>query len=46
MSYRTIVVHVDESRHAPQRIRLAARLAGEHEAHLVGQAGEIGRAHV
>jgi len=38
MSYRTIVVHVDESRHAPQRIRLAARLAGEHEAHLVGLA--------
>ncbi|MCD2516196.1 universal stress protein [Massilia sp. G4R7] len=38
MSYRTIVVHVDESRHAPQRIRLAARLAAEHEAHLVGVA--------
>ncbi len=38
MSYRTIVVHVDESRHAPKRIGLAARLAGEHDAHLVGVA--------
>lgn len=38
MSYRTILVHVDASRHAPQRIRLAARLAAEHEAHLVGLA--------
>ncbi len=38
MSYRTIVVHVDESRHAPGRIRLAAHLAGEHEAHLLGVA--------
>lgn len=38
MSYRTIVVHVDESRHAPKRIRLATRLAGEHDAHLVGVA--------
>lgn len=38
MSYRTIVVHVDESRHAPERIRLATRLAAEHEAHLIGVA--------
>lgn len=38
MSYRTIVVHADESRHAPQRIRIAARLAAEHDAHLVGVA--------
>lgn len=38
MSYRTIIVHADESRHAPQRIRFAAGLAGEHGAHLVGVA--------
>ncbi|RLM49521.1 universal stress protein, partial [Halobellus sp. Atlit-31R] len=38
MSYRTIIVHADASRHAPQRIRIAARLASEHEAHLVGVA--------
>lgn len=38
MSYRTIVVHADESRHAPQRIRIAASLAAEHGAHLVGVA--------
>lgn len=38
MSYRTIVVHADESRHAPQRLRIAAWLAGEHGAHLVGVA--------
>lgn len=38
MSYRTIIVHADASRHAPQRIQVAARLAAEHEAHLVGVA--------
>lgn len=38
MSYRTILVHADASRHAPQRIRLAARLAAEHGAHLIGVA--------
>lgn len=38
MSYRTIIVHVDQSRHAPQRIRFAAMLAAEHGAHLVGVA--------
>ncbi|BDT59587.1 universal stress protein A [Massilia varians] len=38
MSYRTIIVHADASRHAPQRIRIAARLAVEHEAHLIGVA--------
>lgn len=38
MSYRTIVVHADESRHAPQRLRVAAWLAGEHGAHLLGVA--------
>lgn len=38
MSYKTIVAHADESRHAPQRIRIAAALAAEHGAHLVGVA--------
>ena len=38
MSYRTIVVHADLSKHAPKRIRLAARLARVHEAHLIGVA--------
>jgi nucleotide-binding universal stress UspA family protein len=38
MSYRTILVHVDASRHAPQRIEAAARLAAEHDAHLIGVA--------
>ena len=38
MSYRTIVVHADESRHAPQRLRVAAWLAREHGAHLLGVA--------
>lgn len=38
MSYKTILVHVDESRHAEQRIRIAAKLAVQQEAHLVGGA--------
>ncbi len=38
MSYKTIAVHVDESRHAPARILAAAQLAAAHEAHLVGVA--------
>lgn len=38
MRYRTILVHADLSRHAPERIRLAARLAGAHDAHLIGVA--------
>lgn len=38
MSYRTIIVHADASRHAPQRIRIAAGLAAEHGAHLIGVA--------
>lgn len=38
MSYRTIIVHADASRHALQRFRIAARLAAEHEAHLLGVA--------
>lgn len=38
MSYRTIAVHADLSRHAGQRIRIAAALARAHDAHLVGVA--------
>lgn len=38
MSYKTIVVHADLSRHAPERIRIAAGLARGHEAHLIGLA--------
>lgn len=38
MSYKTIVVHADLSRHAPQRIRIAAALARSHGAHLLGLA--------
>lgn len=38
MSYQTILVHVDQSRHAEQRIRTAAQLALAHNAHLIGAA--------
>lgn len=38
MSYRTMLVHADLSRHAPERLRLAARLASAHDAHLIAVA--------
>lgn len=38
MSYKTILVHVDRSPHAPARIAIAAALAASHGAHLVGAA--------
>ena len=38
MSYKTIIVHVDSSSHAPARIRFAAALANAHGAHLIGLA--------
>lgn len=38
MSYKTILVHADLSRHAPERIRIAAQLARTHTAHLIGVA--------
>jgi len=38
MSYRTILVHADLSRHAPDRIRVAAQLARACGAHLAGLA--------
>ena len=36
MSYKSILVHVDHSRHAPQRIRIAAEIALRENAHLTG----------
>jgi nucleotide-binding universal stress UspA family protein len=38
MSIRSILVHVDKSRHAAQRIAVAARLAVAENAHLIGSA--------
>lgn len=38
LNYKTILVHVDASAHAAARIALAAQLALEHDAHLVGVA--------
>jgi nucleotide-binding universal stress UspA family protein len=38
VSYKTILVHVDQSPRADARIALAARLAAQHGAHLVGLA--------
>lgn len=38
MSYKTILVHVDQSPRATARIALAAHLAAEHGGHLVGVA--------
>jgi nucleotide-binding universal stress UspA family protein len=38
MSYKTILVHVDTSPRAPARIALAARIAAEQGAHLLGVA--------
>jgi nucleotide-binding universal stress UspA family protein len=38
MSLHTVLVHVDQSRHAPARIHAAARLARAHGAHLTGAA--------
>lgn len=36
MSYKTVLVHVDHSIHAAQRIRIAAEIAAAEDAHLVG----------
>ena len=38
MSYKTILVHVDQSPHAAARIALAVDLAASQQAHLVGSA--------
>ncbi|MFI4938896.1 MAG: universal stress protein [Burkholderiales bacterium] len=38
MSYKTILVHVNQSRHAAERIKIAAEIAIAENAHLVGVA--------
>lgn len=38
MSYKTILVHVDESTHASERIKIAAAIAMTQNAHLIGTA--------
>lgn len=38
MSYKTILVHVDESSHASERIKIAAAIAMTQSAHLIGTA--------
>ena len=38
MSYKSIIVHVDQSRHAATRIKMAAEIAIAENAHLVGAA--------
>ena len=38
MSYKTILVHVDQSKHAAARIRIAAEIALAENAHLIGAA--------
>ncbi len=38
MSYKTILVHVDGSKRASERIRIAARIAVAENAHLIGTA--------
>lgn len=38
MSYKTILVHVDESAHAGERIKIAAAIAMTQKAHLIGTA--------
>ncbi len=36
MSYKTILVHIDSGKHCPARVEVAARLASQHDAHLIG----------
>lgn len=38
MPYKTILVHVDQSKHAEHRIRIAAEIAVRENAHLIGAA--------
>lgn len=38
MTYKTILVHVDDSQHAAARISIAAQLARDFDAHLIGAA--------
>lgn len=36
MTYKTILVHVDDSRHSAARVAFAIDLASKHDAHLIG----------
>jgi nucleotide-binding universal stress UspA family protein len=38
MSYKTVLVHVDKDKHAIERVKLAAQIAMNEEAHLIGAA--------
>ncbi len=38
MSYQTILAHVDDTKHAASRVRIAAEFAFTHDAHLIGAA--------
>lgn len=38
MSYKTVLVHVDKDKHASERVKLAAQIAMNEEAHLIGAA--------
>ncbi|HYD95813.1 MAG TPA: universal stress protein [Noviherbaspirillum sp.] len=38
MSYKTVLVHVDKDKHAGERIKLAAQIAINEDAHLIGAA--------
>lgn len=38
MSYKTILVHVDKSKHSAERVKLAAAIALNEDAHLIGAA--------
>jgi nucleotide-binding universal stress UspA family protein len=38
MSYKTILVHVDESKHTPEQIKIAAMIATRCHAHMIGMA--------
>jgi len=38
MSYKTILVHVDKSRHTSERLRIAMQIALDEQAHLIGAA--------
>jgi nucleotide-binding universal stress UspA family protein len=38
MGYKTILVHVDDAPHAPARVLMAAELALQHRAHVIGVA--------
>ncbi|CAB3659008.1 universal stress protein [Trinickia soli] len=36
MSYKTLLVHIDDSRHSEARVAFALELAAKHDAHLIG----------